>query len=244
MSYHHRWEAALRKFELMDKIVICAINGYCLGGGLQLALACDLRIAAASAQLGLPGGERRLDPGFGRLAVAALYRAGARQTDPILSGQLVDAQTAQNIQGLLLDQVVADVELLSHVQATAERYLTVPWLSVLRSKQLTNQAFDQPYGEALSDYFTAQAEAMRSLDHLAAMQTYSSRTSVQSLARRESKHEQQNHHPLYLGHGGDTARTRRPGTATGGAAARLCGVRNTTCPVLPGEIRGGWRHSR
>src|SRR5262245_59968614 len=54
MSYHHRWEGGLRKLETLDKIVLCAINGYCLGGGLQLALATDLRFAAASAQLGLP----------------------------------------------------------------------------------------------------------------------------------------------------------------------------------------------
>ena len=53
MTYHHRWEGALRKFETMDKVVISAINGYCIGGGLQLTLASDIRIAAASAQLGL-----------------------------------------------------------------------------------------------------------------------------------------------------------------------------------------------
>lgn len=169
MSYHQRWEGALRKFELMDKIVICAINGYCLGGGLQLALACDLRIAAASAQLGLPAVKEGLIPGLGVWRLPRYIGLG-RAKQLILSGELVDAQAAQRIG--LIDEVVADDELLSHVQATAERYLTVPWLSVLRSKQLTNQAFDQPYAEALSTYFTAQAEAMQSTDHLAAMQAY------------------------------------------------------------------------
>ena len=169
MSYHQRWEGALRKFELMDKIVICAINGYCLGGGLQLALACDLRIAAASARLGLPAVKEGLIPGLGVWRLPRYIGLG-RAKQLILSGELVDAQTAERIG--LIDEVVADAELLSHVQVTAERYLTVPWLSVLRSKQLTNQAFDQPYAEALADYFTAQAEAMQSADHLAAMQAY------------------------------------------------------------------------
>ena len=54
MTCHPRWERALRTFETMHKVVIAAINGYCLGGGLQLALACDIRIAAESARLGLP----------------------------------------------------------------------------------------------------------------------------------------------------------------------------------------------
>ena len=66
-TYHRRWERALRMFEMMNKIVICAINGYCLGGGLQLALACDLRIAAESAQLGLPAVREGLIPGMSGL---------------------------------------------------------------------------------------------------------------------------------------------------------------------------------
>lgn len=109
MSYHHRWEAALRKFELMDKIVICAINGYCLGGGLQLALACDLRIVAASAQLGLPAVKEGLIPGLGVWRLPRYIGLG-RAKRLILSGQLVDAPTAQSIG--LIDEVVADTELL------------------------------------------------------------------------------------------------------------------------------------
>jgi enoyl-CoA hydratase/carnithine racemase len=169
MSYHHRWEGALRKFELMDKIVICAINGYCLGGGLQLALACDLRIAAASAQLGLPAVKEGLIPGLGVWRLPR-YNGLGRAKQLILSGQLVDAQTAQSIG--LIDEVVADADLPSHVQVTAERYLTTPWLSVLRSKQLTNRAFDLSYEAALAEYFAAQEEAMQSTDHLTAMKIY------------------------------------------------------------------------
>jgi enoyl-CoA hydratase/carnithine racemase len=103
----------------------------------------------------------------------------------ILSGELVDARTAQNIG--MIDEVVADEALLAHVQATAERYLTVPWLSVLRSKQLTNQAFDHPYEAALSIYFTAQAEAMQSTDHLAAMQAYQAEQANKHQSAAEKK---------------------------------------------------------
>lgn len=169
MSYHHRWESALRKFELMNKVVICAINGYCLGGGLQLALACDLRIAAASAQVGLPAVKEGLIPGMSVWRLPRYVGLG-RAKELILSGRFVTAQEAHSIG--LLDHVVADEELTAFVQATAEQYLTVPWASVLLSKELTNAAFDQPFDEALSRYFANQALAHQSADHLAAMQAY------------------------------------------------------------------------
>jgi enoyl-CoA hydratase/carnithine racemase len=54
MSYHERWEKALRIFEQMEKIVIVGMHGYCLGGGLQLALACDIRVSTPGCQIGLP----------------------------------------------------------------------------------------------------------------------------------------------------------------------------------------------
>lgn len=169
MSYHHRWERALRKFELMNKVVICAINGYCLGGGLQLALACDLRIAAASAQVGLPAVKEGLIPGMSVWRLPRYVGLG-RAKELILSGRFVMAQEAQAIG--LLDHVVADEELPAFVQATAEQYLTVPWASVLLSKELTNAAFDLPFDETLPRYFAKQELAHQSADHLDAMQSY------------------------------------------------------------------------
>lgn len=169
MSYHHRWESALRKFELMNKVVICAINGYCLGGGLQLALACDLRIAAASAQVGLPAVKEGLIPGMSVWRLPRYVGLG-RAKELILSGRFVTSQEAHRIG--LLDYVVADAELPAFVQATAEQYLTVPWASVLLSKELTNSAFDQPFDEALPRYFARQELAHQSVDHLNAMQAY------------------------------------------------------------------------
>jgi enoyl-CoA hydratase/carnithine racemase len=169
MSYHHRWESALRKFELMNKVVICAINGYCLGGGLQLALACDLRIAAEGAQVGLPAVKEGLIPGLSVWRLPRYVGLG-RAKELILSGRFVAAREAQAIG--LLDHVVADDALPTFVQAMAEQYLTVPWASVLLSKQLTNQAFDLPYDEALTQYFAGQEQAHQSAEHLAAMDAY------------------------------------------------------------------------
>ena len=169
MSYHHRWEGALRKFELMNKVVICAIHGYCIGGGLQLALACDLRIAAASTQFGLPAIKEGLIPGMGVWRLPRYVGMG-RAKQWILSGQMLDAATAHAFG--VLDHVTPDAELAAFVQKSAEHYLAVPWASVLLSKQLTNSAFDLPYEAALAEYFAAQTVAMQSSDHHTAMQEY------------------------------------------------------------------------
>lgn len=169
MSYHERWEAALRAFETMDKVVISAINGYCLGGGLQLALACDVRIAAESARLGLPAVKEGLIPGLGVWRLPRFVGLG-RARELILSGRMVDARAAQAMG--LVDEVVADADLPARARGSAEEYLRIPWDSVLRSKRLTNRAFDLPYDQALAEYFAAQAQAMRSQDHADALRAY------------------------------------------------------------------------
>ena len=169
MTYHHRWEAALRKFETMDKVVIAAINGYAIGGGLQLALACDLRIAAESARMGLPAVKEGLIPGMGVWRLPRFVGMG-RAKQLILSGDLVSAHAAQAIG--MVDDVVADAALAAYAQRTAEGYLAIPWSSVLLSKQLTNQAFDSPFSDFLGVYFAAQTEAMQSEDHRAALRAY------------------------------------------------------------------------
>jgi enoyl-CoA hydratase/carnithine racemase len=169
MTYHQRWEAALRKFETMDKVVIAAINGYAIGGGLQLALACDLRIAAESARMGLPAVKEGLIPGMGVWRLPRFVGLG-RAKQLILSGDLVSAHAAQAIG--MVDDVVADAALAAYVQRAAERYLEIPWSSVLLSKQMTNRAFDLPFSDFLEFYFAAQAEAMQSEDHHAALRAY------------------------------------------------------------------------
>jgi enoyl-CoA hydratase/carnithine racemase len=169
MTYHHRWEGGLRKFESMNKVVISAINGYCLGGGLQLALACDVRIAAESAQLGLPAVKEGLIPGMGVWRLPR-HIGLARAKQLILSGQLLGARAAQAIG--IVDDVVADDELVEYVRESAERYLQIPWVAVLLSKRLTNQAFDLSFDAFLPEYFAAQTEAMQSADHAAALQAY------------------------------------------------------------------------
>jgi enoyl-CoA hydratase/carnithine racemase len=169
MTYHHRWEAALRKFELMNKVVLAALHGYALGGGLQLALACDVRVAAASVKVGLPAVKEGLIPGMGVFRLPRYIGLG-RAKRLILSGELIDGHAALDMG--IVDYCVPEAELLNKVTALAQSYLTIPWDSVLRSKQMTNRAFDLPFDDYLGAYFAEQTKAMQSLDHFDAMRAY------------------------------------------------------------------------
>lgn len=81
MSYHPPWERALRRFETMDKLVVCLLHGYALGGGLQLALACDIRVCTPSVQLGLPAINESLIPGLAAWRLARYIGMGQKD-DP------------------------------------------------------------------------------------------------------------------------------------------------------------------
>ena len=79
-AYFYHWDRALRLLELSDKLVLCAIQGYALGGGLQLPLACDIRIATPDAQLGLPAAKEGFIPAWA-LTVCRVTSASAGPRD-------------------------------------------------------------------------------------------------------------------------------------------------------------------
>src|SRR5436309_15553313 len=80
--------------EQMDRLFVAGINGHCLGGGLQLALVCDYRLASHAARLGLPAGKERLIPSMALYRLPRLIGA-ARARELILLGEPIDAPTAE-----------------------------------------------------------------------------------------------------------------------------------------------------
>ena len=79
MSYHERFEKALRILETMEKVVIVGMHGYCLGGALQLAMACDIRVSTAGLPDRFAGHSRIASSGSRHLALAALCWLGSCQ---------------------------------------------------------------------------------------------------------------------------------------------------------------------
>jgi enoyl-CoA hydratase len=107
----------LRLIETMPKPVIAAINGFALGGGLEFALACHIRIASENARLGLPEVKLGIIPGYGGTIRLPRIVGRGRALEIILTGEMIDAQEAYRIG--LVNRVVAQADLV----ATAEQLL-------------------------------------------------------------------------------------------------------------------------
>jgi len=78
--WFHQAEIAFRAVEMLEKAVIAGLQGHCIGGGLQVTLTCDVRIAAADAILGLPATKKRSFPAWGRIACRGSSARAGRAT--------------------------------------------------------------------------------------------------------------------------------------------------------------------
>lgn len=102
------------RIEDMAKPVIAAVGGYALGGGCELALACDIRIAAESAKLGLPELNIGLIPGFGGTQRLARLAGVGKAKEMILTGKIIEAKEAESMG--LVNKVVKDEELMEKAE--------------------------------------------------------------------------------------------------------------------------------
>lgn len=116
-----RGQAMCSTIERLGKPVIAAINGFALGGGCELALACTLRCASDRAKIGLPEVTLGIIPGYGGTQRLARIVGGGRGLEMILSGKPVDAEEAYRIG--LVNQVFPHEELLAGAGKLLKRIL-------------------------------------------------------------------------------------------------------------------------
>lgn len=114
-------QAILNQLERLGKPTIAAINGYCLGGGLELAMACTLRIASENGKFGLPELGLGLVPGYGGTQRLMRLVGRGKAFEMILTAKPIDAAEAFRIG--LVNQVVPVAELMSKARELAESIL-------------------------------------------------------------------------------------------------------------------------
>lgn len=149
MQFAKRGQSIFHELNLLKVPVVAAVNGFALGGGLELALACDFIFASENAKFGLPEVSLGLIPGFG--GTVRLTRAvGIRKARELTySGEMINAEQA--LQLGLVNQVLPLADLMPAVMKKVEMILSRSPLAVSQAKKSINQAFDLETEPALEN---------------------------------------------------------------------------------------------
>lgn len=133
--------------EHFDKPVIAAINGYALGGGCELAMACDIRVASAHAKLGQPELNLAILPGAGGTQRLPRLVGLGKAKELIFTGRIITAEEAENIG--LVDRVVPPEQLRETVTAIANQMIHKSPLALRMAKLVMNAGADLDMKTAL-----------------------------------------------------------------------------------------------
>jgi enoyl-CoA hydratase len=129
------------------KPVLAAVAGFAMGGGCELALACDIIVAAESAKFALPEIKLAMLPGAGGTQRLPRAIGKAKAMDMCLSARTLDAQEADRYG--LVSRVVPDAELLDHTLALAERIAGFSLPALMAVKAAVNRAWESPLSEGI-----------------------------------------------------------------------------------------------
>jgi enoyl-CoA hydratase/carnithine racemase len=135
-----RLQAAVGAVAAIGKPVLAAITGYALGGGLELALACDFRIAGEGARMGQPEILLGVIPGAGGTQRLPRLVGPSRAKDLVFSGRMVDAAEALRIG--LVDQVVPDGSVYETAVTMMSRYVSGPMVALRAAKEAIDHGLD------------------------------------------------------------------------------------------------------
>jgi enoyl-CoA hydratase len=127
--------------------VIAAVAGFALGGGCELALQCDLIIAADNAKFGQPEIKLGIIPGIGGTQRLTRAVGKAKAMDLILTGRMMDAAEAER--SGVAARVVPLANLVEEALKTAETIASMSLPSVLAAKEAVNAAFEMPLAEGI-----------------------------------------------------------------------------------------------
>jgi enoyl-CoA hydratase/carnithine racemase len=132
----------------VPKPTVAAITGYALGGGCELALACDWRVAAADAKLGQPEINLGIIPGAGGTQRLSRLVGPAKAKDIIMTGRFVDAGEALSIG--LVDRVVPADDVLEAATAMAQQFVNGPSVALRAAKQAIDGGLEMDLASGLA----------------------------------------------------------------------------------------------
>ena len=141
-------QRVLSKIEGLGKPVIAAVNGFALGGGCELAMACHVRIASLNAKLGTPEAKLGLMCGYGGTQRLQRLVGRGRALELLLSGEMVDAAEAHRIG--LVNKVVRSDELLGEAEALLRKMLANGPLSLRFTLEAVGAGEAMPLEQGLS----------------------------------------------------------------------------------------------
>jgi enoyl-CoA hydratase len=143
-----RGQDILLRIERLGKPVVAAVNGFALGGGLELALACHVRVASEGASLGTPEVKLGIMCGYaGTQRLPRLVGKG-RALEMLLTGERVDAREAERIG--LVNHVVPKDRLLAEAETLLRKMLANGPISLRFTLEAVNQGLEMPFDEASS----------------------------------------------------------------------------------------------
>jgi len=135
-------QAIAQLIEDLGKPTIAALNGFALGGGLELALACSMRVASSNAKLGLPEIGLGIMPGYGGSQRLSRLVGKGRAIEIILSGEPIDAQEAYRIG--LVNKIFPNESLMEETRRFAERFVQKGAISLRLAMEAVHHGLDLP----------------------------------------------------------------------------------------------------
>lgn len=156
-------QRVMQKIEDFKVPVIAAVHGFALGGGLELAMACDFIVASTKAKVGLPEVSLGLIPGYGGTQRLSRYVGKAIARMMTLTGEMISAQQA--LDWGLFAEVTAPEELMTKAMAKAEVITLRGPLALFMAKQAINGGYDGPQGMGMQLEAQQFSKTFETRDH-------------------------------------------------------------------------------
>ena len=146
-EYTHRGQSVLNLIENLGKPVIACLNGFALGGGCEVAMACTMRLASENAKLGQPEVKLGIIPGYGGTQRLPRLVGKGIAMQMVLAGEMISAQEAHRIG--LVNEVTTPTELIPRAEAISQKIIANAPLAVQYAMEAVNKGMEMTLAEGL-----------------------------------------------------------------------------------------------